>query len=104
MDFLVQAHYIGVDRPRISGGNYGAVGASGKKKNRDDLAADKVPLSISEIRVLLGHLVLALARSIDYVIGWSNWRRWHQTIARRLTIHQFLNSRTSWPLTQGIRV
>ncbi len=38
---LVQAHNIGAHRPRFSGGNHGAVCASGKK-NRDDLTADKV--------------------------------------------------------------
>ena len=81
MDFLVQAYNIGPHRSRFSGSDHGAVRAS-KKKNHDDLALDKVPLSIHEIRVLLGHLVLVLARSIDYVMGWSNWRRWHQAIAR----------------------
>ena len=72
--------------------------APAEKKNRDDLAADKVPLSISEIMVLLGHLVLALARSIDYVIGWSNWRRWHQAIARRCHIRRKIAQIQKMPL------
>lgn len=98
MDFLVQAHNIGPHRSRFSGGDHGAVRASGKKRNRDDIASDKVPLSISEIRVLLGHLVLALARSIDSVIGWSNWRRWHQAIARRCHIKRRIARIQKMPL------
>lgn len=60
--------------------------APAEKKNRDDLAADKVPLTIQEIRRLLAQLVLVVKRSIKFIFGWSNWRRWHQAIARRCHI------------------
>jgi len=41
-----------------------------------------VRLSCAEIRHLFWQLVLAVERSAQALLEWSNWRRWHQGWAR----------------------
>jgi hypothetical protein len=41
-----------------------------------------VLLSVSEIRRLFWHLVLATQQKVARMLAWSTWRRWHQGIAR----------------------
>jgi len=41
-----------------------------------------VPLSVSEIRRLFWHLVLATQQRVERILAWSTWRRWHQGIAK----------------------
>ncbi len=40
------------------------------------------PLSVSEVRHLLGRLLFAPPSSVTLVVAWSAWRRWHQRWAR----------------------
>ena len=69
-----------------------------EKKNLDDLNADKVPLTIQEIRTLLARIVLTIDRSINFVLAWSNWRRWHQAIARRCHVRKAIAKIQKVPL------
>jgi DNA-binding transcriptional regulator of glucitol operon len=39
-------------------------------------------LSVPEIRRLLWRLVLALQQAAEHILAWSQWRRWHQTVAK----------------------
>ncbi|MER6000847.1 IS701 family transposase [Nonomuraea angiospora] len=48
-----------------------------------DTDTDRIPLTLPEIRRLLGGLVLTRHRSIMHVLRWSDWRRRHQATARR---------------------
>jgi hypothetical protein len=41
-----------------------------------------MPLSVPEMRRLLWHLVLAIQQTVQQVLGWSHWRRWHQSLAK----------------------
>ncbi|MBF6596521.1 MAG: IS701 family transposase [Thermaceae bacterium] len=42
---------------------------------------DLLPLSVSEARHLLAHLLFPLPSSVTLVLAWSAWRRWHQRLA-----------------------
>jgi hypothetical protein len=39
-------------------------------------------VSIPELRRLLWRLVLAVPQTARHILSWSQWRRWHQTIAQ----------------------
>jgi hypothetical protein len=39
-------------------------------------------VSIPEVRRLLWRLVLAVPQTARPILSWSQWRRWHQTIAQ----------------------
>jgi SRSO17 transposase len=39
------------------------------------------PLTIPEVRHLLGHLIWPLSCQAKLVLGWSWWRRWHRSLA-----------------------
>jgi hypothetical protein len=41
-----------------------------------------VPLSVPELRRLLWRLVLVVQHAVDHILAWSQWRRWHQTVAK----------------------
>src|SRR4029453_6207050 len=41
-----------------------------------------VRLSCAEIRHLFWQLVLVVERSVQVLLDWSSWRRWHQAWAR----------------------
>src|SRR5512145_176847 len=45
------------------------------------LTRTAVPLSVSEIRRLFWRLVLATQQTVERMLAWSAWRRWHQGIA-----------------------
>ena len=40
-----------------------------------------LPLSVCELRRLLWRLVLAVPQTVRHILTWSQWRRWHQTVA-----------------------
>jgi len=44
-------------------------------------ALKPIPLTIPEVRHLLGHLIWPLSCQAKLVLGWSWWRRWHQSLA-----------------------
>jgi hypothetical protein len=37
---------------------------------------------VPELRRLLWRLVFALRQTAAQILAWSQWRRWHQTLAR----------------------
>lgn len=39
-------------------------------------------MSVPELRHLLWRVVLALHHTVQHVLAWSHWRRWHQTWAK----------------------
>ena len=41
-----------------------------------------MPLSVPEIRRLLWRLVLAVPQTVHHILAWSQWPRWHQTMAQ----------------------
>jgi hypothetical protein len=41
-----------------------------------------VPLSVPEIRRLFWRLVLTVKQTIEHIVAWSAWRRWHQGVAK----------------------
>ncbi len=47
------------------------------------LAADLIPLTVPEVRRLLGRLVWRTLPPPEFVLDWSRWRRRHQAQARR---------------------
>jgi hypothetical protein len=55
---------------------------------RAELAELLVPLSVPEIRRLLGLLVWPPPAEPERVLGWSWWRRRHQARARRCHYQQ----------------
>jgi len=48
-----------------------------------DLVSELVPLSIPELRHLLGKLVWPVIQDVAKILAWSFWRRQHQQRARR---------------------
>jgi SRSO17 transposase len=40
-----------------------------------------LPLTVPEVRHLLGHLIWPAPSSVKLVLAWSWWRRWHQSLA-----------------------
>ncbi len=44
-------------------------------------ALNLAPLTIPEVRHLLGHLIWPLSCQAQLVLGWSWWRRWHRSLA-----------------------
>ncbi|HEY6408154.1 MAG TPA: IS701 family transposase, partial [Ktedonobacteraceae bacterium] len=40
-----------------------------------------LPLTVPEVRHLLGHLIWPPPSSVKLVLAWSWWRRWHQSLA-----------------------
>jgi hypothetical protein len=40
------------------------------------------PVSVPEIRRRLWRLVLALEQTVQHILAWSRWRRWHQTMSQ----------------------
>jgi SRSO17 transposase len=44
-------------------------------------ALPPAPLTIPEVRHLLGHLIWPLSCQAKLVLGWSCWRRWHHSLA-----------------------
>ena len=58
-------------------GRHRCVVKGGSDPRRDSL----IPLTLSEVRRLLAHLI-TIARSIDHIHQWSTWRRRHQYRAR----------------------
>lgn len=40
-----------------------------------------LPLTVPEVRHLLGHLLWPAATSVPLVLAWSWWRRWHRSWA-----------------------
>lgn len=53
------------------------------QKNWSPLEHDLLPLTVSEIRRLIGRLVWNMAHSIEFILAWSVWRRRHQARAKR---------------------
>jgi hypothetical protein len=41
----------------------------------------QAPLTVPEVRHLLGHLIWPSARQVSLVLAWSQWRRWHRSMA-----------------------
>lgn len=41
----------------------------------------QAPLTVPEVRHLLGHLLWPSAHSVTLVLAWSAWRRWHRHLA-----------------------
>ena len=39
-------------------------------------------MSVPEVRRLFWRLVLAVQQPVHRILAWSQWRRWHQTVAR----------------------
>jgi hypothetical protein len=37
---------------------------------------------VPELRRLLWRLELAVQHTVDHILAWSHWRRWHQTVAK----------------------
>jgi hypothetical protein len=52
------------------------------EKNTASAGDDLLPLTVSEVRRLLYHLVWQVARSVQHVLAWSVWRRRHQARAK----------------------
>jgi hypothetical protein len=40
-----------------------------------------LPLTVPEVRHLLGQLICPAPSSVKLVLAWSWWRRWHQSLA-----------------------
>ena len=40
-----------------------------------------LPLTVPEVRHLLGHLIWPAPSSVKLVLAWSWWRRWHRSCA-----------------------
>ncbi|MFF3468663.1 hypothetical protein ACFYXB_41880, partial [Streptomyces sp. NPDC002619] len=53
------------------------------KPNRPVRSTDPIDLTVPEIRHLLGALLNSPNTSPDSLLRWSDWRRRHQSIARR---------------------
>ena len=53
------------------------------QKNRSLLEHNLLPLTVSEIRRLIGRLIWTVARSMEFILAWSVWRRRHQARAKR---------------------
>jgi hypothetical protein len=45
-------------------------------------ARSSSPLSVPELRRLLWHLVLVVQYAGAHILAWSQWRRWHQAVAK----------------------
>jgi hypothetical protein len=41
----------------------------------------QAPLTVPEVRHLLGHLIWPSACHARLVLAWSSWRRWHRSVA-----------------------
>jgi hypothetical protein len=39
-------------------------------------------VSVPELRRLLWRVVLAVQHTVEYILAWSHWRRWHQSLAK----------------------
>ena len=49
-----------------------------------DTASDArplLPLTVPEVRHLLGHLIWPPPSSVKLILAWSWWRRWHRSCA-----------------------
>jgi SRSO17 transposase len=44
-------------------------------------ALAEAPLTVPEVRHLLGHLIWPSPCSVPLVLAWSSWRRWHRSLA-----------------------
>jgi hypothetical protein len=51
-----------------------------------------LPLSVPEVRHLLGQLLFPLPSSVKLVVEWSAWRRWHQRLASFFHIRRRLKA------------
>jgi hypothetical protein len=45
--------------------------------------AELIPLTVPEVRRLLGGVVWRAFPSVEQVLAWSVWRRHHQAVAKR---------------------
>ncbi len=54
--------------------------------------SDAIPLTVPEVRRLLGRLLFPLSRSAPAVLAWSWWRRCHQARASASHTKRRLNS------------
>ena len=54
-----------------------------KKNGAPDLQNDRIPLTLNEVRRLIGDIVWAGQKMLEAFLYWSDWRRRHQQQARR---------------------
>src|SRR5512142_1659133 len=73
---MVSPHHLGAAGLCLLGGDPGARRARGEKKT-----LQLIPLTLAEIRRLLCRCALTVAHSLEHILHWSYWRRWHQAVA-----------------------
>jgi Putative transposase of IS4/5 family (DUF4096) len=95
VDGMVSAHDLGDVGERLferdterdgcrNGAKKGAASAASAEQYGELQNQPRAPirLSCAEIRRLLWQVVLIVERSVDTILDWSLWRRWHQAWAR----------------------